>query len=178
MAHAETFAGEMARRLGIQATPAPHTKRTDWEKEEPGGKEGREIRYLQNASFERVHVLPSQACSPGRSGFRDHSAYCGKGRGRKVSNTPLDAECLPRSLSDCGPSGACSGPAGRLEGEAGRSKRRRYTNPSEPPPGERGGRSGTEKGPWGRGWGHLTEVFNGLDEIVAQVEGIQLLQRL
>lgn len=46
------------------------------------------------------------------------------------------------------------------------------------PQGKGVGRSGSEKDPWGRGRGHLTEVFNGLDEIVAQVEGIQLLQRL
>lgn len=97
---------------------------------------GGEIRFL------KIHVLPNQACFPGRPGFLDHSAYCGKGQGRKVSNTPLDAECLPQSLSDCGPSAGCSGPADRLQGEVSRSKQQRYETLLEPPPGESGGQNG------------------------------------
>lgn len=97
---------------------------------------GGEIRSL------KMHVLPNQACSPGCPGFLDHSAYCGKGQGHKVSNTPLDAECLPQSLSDCGPSARCSGPADRLQGKVSTSKQQRYETLLEPPPGESGRQNG------------------------------------
>lgn len=100
-----------------------------------GGKEGgrlggrkkrEEIWYLRNIkNADLVRVLPNRACSPECSGSLGHSAYCEKGQGRKVLNTPLDAECLPRSLSDCGLSGACSGLADRLEDEVSRSKQQR-----------------------------------------------------
>lgn len=95
-----------------------------------GGREGGErekrsavYRTQDNASCVRVCVLPGWACSRECSGSLGHSACCGKGQGHRVSNIPWDAERLPRSLSGCGPSGACWGPAGRLEGEVGRSKR-------------------------------------------------------
>lgn len=180
--HTEVFVDKMTHFVHKQkafkklsSAPAKDIKRTGWVKK-VGGKEGweeargEEIQYLKKASFVCMHILPSQACSPGHSGFLDHSACCEKGQGRKVSNTPSDAECLPRSLSGCGPSGACSGLADRLEGEVSRSEQQKYKVPLGPPPRESGGPSGIRTLV-----GQLTEVFNGLDVIVAQVKSIQFL---
>lgn len=114
-------------------------ERRQEERKERGGEGGMKQKkrdllsreHFKNASF-GGGVLPNRACSPECPGSWDHSAYCGKDQGRKVSNTPLDAEYLPPSLSGCALSGACSGQAGRLEGKVSRSKQQRYQTVSCP----------------------------------------------
>lgn len=142
----------------------------------------RDLTSKEHQSMQGLCVLPNQGWSPGCSGSLGHSADCGKDQGRRVLGSPSDAGRLPPSPGGCGLSGACSGLAGRLEGEVSRGKQQRYTTAAcpqdatlEPPPGKAVGTVALGKTPRG---GVLTEVFNGLDVIVAEVQSVQFLQRL
>lgn len=73
------------------------------------------LQNIKQCTLVFCFVLPNQVCFPGHSGSPDRAAYCGKGQGRRVSNSLLGAGCLPPSPAGCGRSVECLVLAGTLE---------------------------------------------------------------